>query len=144
LIDAARQAADNEFSADHLIRRLQQFHDETYIFVPAAAQAIAKLDLAAFGAIAANSQRGAERALENQIAETIGLVTLAHEHGAIAASAFGAGFGGSVWALVHESIVDDFQRNWRESYVSAFPATAQRAQVFATSPSPAAFEIAGG
>ena len=38
--------------------------------------------------------------LENQVPQTIGLARSARQCGAAAASAFGAGFGGSVWALV--------------------------------------------
>ena len=46
------------------------------------------------------SQRAAERWLDNQIHETMTLASEARRLGADAASAFGAGFGGSVWALV--------------------------------------------
>ena len=94
-----------------------------------------------FGEIAAASQAGAERALENQIAETIGLVTLAKEHGALGASAFGAGFGGSVWALVHAAEVETFCEQWSAAYARAFPSVAGRGQVFDTFPSPSAFEL---
>ena len=142
LVDAARRGADNEFTAEHLVNRLHQFHDETWRFVPAAAQAFADGNPARFGEIAAASQAGAERALENQIAETIGLVTLAKEHGAIAASAFGAGFGGSVWALVNASDAETFCMRWHDAYARAFPTVAHRGQMFDTFPSPAAFELA--
>jgi galactokinase len=141
LVDAVRAAADREFSAEHLERRLHQFHDETWKFVPAAAQAFADGNPARFGEIAAASQAGAERALENQIAETIGLVTLAREHGAIAASAFGAGFGGSVWALVPAEDVGRFRHDWHAAYARAFPSVANRGQMFDTFPSPSAFEL---
>ncbi len=50
--------------------------------------------------MAERSQEAAERWLGNQIPETIALARLARHVGATAASAFGAGFGGSVWALV--------------------------------------------
>ena len=143
LLDAARAAATSEFSASHLEARLHQFHDETWRFVPAAAQAFADGNPVRFGEIAAASQAGAERALENQIAETIGLVTLAKEHGALGASAFGAGFGGSVWALVHAAEVEKFCEQWSAAYARAFPSVAGRGQVFDTFPSPSAFEIVG-
>jgi galactokinase len=142
LVDAVRVAANREFSAEQLEARLHQFHDETWRFVPAAAQAFADGNPARFGDIAAASQAGAERALENQIAETIGLVTLAKDHGAIAASAFGAGFGGSVWALVSASDVDMFCERWLAAYQRAFPVVAHRGQMFDTFPSPSAFELA--
>lgn len=143
LVDAARAAADTEFSAAHLEARLRQFHDETWRFVPAAAQAFADGNLSRFGEIAAASMAGAERALENQIAETIGMVTLARDHGALAASAFGAGFGGSVWALVPAADVEAFELNWQQSYRAAFPASGNRSAVFHTRATGGAFEVVG-
>ena len=56
--------------------------------------------MAAFGDLVDRSQQLAERRLGNQVPETIELARSARELGARAASAFGAGFGGSVWALV--------------------------------------------
>ena len=141
LIRAARNMANDEFSADHLEARLHQFHNETWKFVPAAAQAFADGNIQRIGEIAAASQSGAEYALENQIAETIAMVKMAREHGAFAASAFGAGFGGSVWALVAADGVEEFCRSWKASYISAFPSVAHRADVFFTLPSPSAFQL---
>ena len=46
------------------------------------------------------SQAATEQLLGNQVPETVWLAREARGLGAIAASAFGAGFGGSVWALV--------------------------------------------
>ena len=44
--------------------------------------------------------------------------------GAIAASAFGAGFGGSVWALVRDADVPSFIEKWSADYAKAFPGPA--------------------
>ena len=49
--------------------------------------------------------------LGNQVPETIALARAALEHGAFAACSFGAGFGGSVWALV-DGDADAFARRW--------------------------------
>ena len=62
--------------------------------------------------------------------------------GAVAASSFGAGFGGSVWALVEEARSDAFMREWRLAYGRACPDAAARAVFFETSPGPAAFRLA--
>lgn len=140
---AAVAAADDEFTAPHLEGRLQQFFDETYRFVPAAADALARHALGEFGDLVAASQLGAEQALENQVAETISLVHLAREHGAVAASAFGAGFGGSVWAMVRTSEVDAFTGRWRESYAAAHRGPSRRSQFFITEPGAPAFELIG-
>ena len=144
LVDAANAGANEEFSAAHLTGRLQQFFDESYRFVPAAADALARHALLEFGEVVAGSQQGAERALENQIAETISLVRIARDEGAVAASAFGAGFGGSVWAMVRSSQADSFIARWRELYTEAHRGASRRSQFFLTEPSAPAFELLGG
>ena len=59
-------------------------------------------DTAALGDLSAESQADAETLLDNQVQETVELVASARRLGAFASSSFGAGFGGSVWALVHQ------------------------------------------
>ena len=80
-----------------LVRRLTHFVREDRR-VPDAVAAFKSADAAALAALALASQRDAEALLRNQIAETVELAAAARRIGAIAASAFGAGFGGSVWA----------------------------------------------
>ena len=140
LLQVAHDAANEEFTAASLEARLRQFHAETWLHVPQAAEALAQRDFSAFSSIVAASQRGAELALENQIPETIQLVSIARELGAVAASAFGAGFGGSVWAMTPEADADRFASRWRDRYLKLFPHTSSRVQVFATRPSAPAFE----
>jgi len=140
LVRVAQEDANDEFSAPALLARLQQFHAETWEHVPSAAEAVARRDWSAFGDIVAASQRGAELALDNQIPETVQLVSLARDHGAVAASAFGAGFGGSVWAMVPAVEAERFVSRWRERYVRLFPQVSNRVQVWATRPSAPAFE----
>ncbi|MGH7649394.1 MAG: galactokinase family protein [Gemmatimonadaceae bacterium] len=138
-LGVARGAA---YSAESLIERVTQFDDETNSIIPAAGEALARGDLSGFAEQVARSQAGAERALHNQIPETIALVTLARDLGAIAASAFGAGFGGSVWALVHASDGDAFCRRWADAYRAAFPVAAGRGEFFVTRAGPPATRIA--
>jgi galactokinase len=57
----------------------------------------------------------------NQTMETIELARSARAFGAAAASAFGAGFGGSVWALVSTSDAEDFRDKWAGYYREKFP-----------------------
>ncbi len=59
----------------------------------------------------------------------------------VAASAFGAGFGGSVWALVRRDDVERFTACWEESYANRFPAHVDRATFFVTSAGPAAMTL---
>lgn len=143
LLQVAERAATTEFSARHLTARVEQFFDETFVLVPEAAAAIGAGALQRFGTLVDASQAGAERALENQVAETIHLQRYARELGAVAASAFGAGFGGSVWAMVAAADVERFTQRWREKYQRAHARSAQRAQFFETGPSVPAFEVVG-
>lgn len=104
--------------------RRAQFTRECEELVPAALAAIRDGDAAALGAAAHASQEGAERTLGNQIAETMTLVRLARECGAFAASAFGAGFGGAVWAAVSATEADTVLQQWQSAYLQRFPSRA--------------------
>ena len=127
-----------EFSVESLVERVEQFDTETNDIIPAAGDALARGDLAAFGAQVARSQRGAEDALHNQIPETIALVRHALALGAVAASAFGAGFGGSVWTLVDAARAGDFRRAWADAYRADFPVASAHAEFFETRAGPPA------
>jgi galactokinase len=104
------------FAAEALRARLDQFVDESLVLIPAAFEALVASDLAAFGRAVDRSQRGAEKGLENQVEETRELPRLARSLGAHAASAFGAGFGGSVWALVSRTEAQGFKDAWEREY----------------------------
>ncbi len=121
-----------EFTGAQLTRRLEHFATESEEIVGAAGDALAAGDLERFGALVDRSQAGAERLLDNQIPETIHLAASARRLGALAASAFGAGFGGSVWALVERSRSAELLAAWREDYLKAFPQRAE-ARFLATS-----------
>lgn len=130
-----------DFSRQRLLDRFDQFLAEAYDIIPKAAEAFAHSDLVAIGEQVARSQEGVERLLGNQVPETIGLVRLARELGADAASAFGAGFGGSVWAFIASDRADDFAARWRDAYAEAFPEPATRAEFMVTRPGPGAMRL---
>ncbi len=142
LLAAAYAGADDEFSAATLAARLTQFYDEVFTYVPGAARALANGELGAFGDVVAASQAGAERALGNQIPATTALVALANELGAVAASAFGAGFGGSVWAMVRRDEAERFTSVWRDRFSRGRTGQLGRTHFFVTAPSVPAFEVA--
>ncbi|HEV8613024.1 MAG TPA: galactokinase family protein [Gemmatimonadales bacterium] len=121
--------------------RLEQFLSESEELVPAAASALARGDLASFGDLVDRSQAGAERGLGNQIPETIHLQQSARGLGAVAASAFGAGFGGSVWALLPADDVEAFRQTWARDYGAVFPHRARAARFFTALPGPAALRL---
>ena len=124
------------FTPQELLDRFEQFLLESETVVPAAAEAVAAADAYALGDIAAQSQMGAERYLGNQIPETIGLVASGRALGALAASAFGAGFGGSVWALVEGEQAESFRVAWQDDYRRSFPNAAASSEFFMTSAGP--------
>ena len=95
-------------------------------------EAFARADAEALSRIVDRSQELAERLLGNQIPETVTLARSARNLGAIAASAFGGGFGGSVWALVPSRSAAEFLEAWREDYRGRFPAAAARSRFFTT------------
>jgi len=124
-----------------LSARLEHFVLENQRIIPAAGDALADGNLPEFGRLVDRSQQGAERLLGNQVPETIRLAALAREHGAAAASAFGAGFGGSVWALVERSRAEVFLTAWHEAYRREFPHHAARSSCFTTAAGAAAFRV---
>jgi galactokinase len=121
--------------------RFDQFVEETFEIIPAVGDLLAAGRVDDLSDLVARSQAGAERGLRNQVPETVLLARSARELGAVAASAFGAGFGGSVWALAQTARIAEFCAKWRERYVAAFPLHADRCQFFLTRPGPAAFRL---
>jgi galactokinase len=108
--------------------------------VPLALNAFGEADVAAVGELSAASQADAASTLRNQVPETSALVEIARETGAFAATSFGAGFGGSVWALADADEADRFAGRWLETYLTKCPERRQ-ASAFVARPAPAAMEI---
>jgi galactokinase len=133
---ALRGRGDAELSAEQLIGRFEQFLLESETVVPHGADAFARCDWNALDELSRASQESAENLLGNQVAETSALVRIAREHGAAAASAFGAGFGGSVWALVKKADAESFREGWRAEYRKNFPNAAPRSEFFLSGAGP--------
>ncbi|MDO4665932.1 MAG: galactokinase family protein [Actinomycetaceae bacterium] len=112
-------------------RRLDQFFHESAEIIPTAADALVDGALDAFGELVDTSQKLAETHLGNQVPETITLTRLARRIGAVASSAFGAGFGGSVWALVPTRSAEDFAAEWKRAYTREFPHIENAQTIFA-------------
>jgi galactokinase len=141
LMATLRRDGAGDWGVEAAVARAEQFCVESLDLVPAAAAALRAGDIAAFGAAVDRSQQAAEQWLGNQVPETVFLARSARERGAAAASAFGAGFGGSVWALVRGDEAPGFIDAWRRSYGSSFPEPARRAIFVPTRPGPAAFAM---
>ena len=130
-----RDPGFSAFDSDSLLRRFEQFSLESEIIVPQASAALSRGDVLRFGNLVDQSQQAAEELLANQVPETIALARSARNLGAAAASAFGAGFGGSVWALVRADDAEAFSNAWAACYHEQFPAASQT-QFFVTAPGP--------
>ncbi|WP_040282098.1 galactokinase family protein [Tessaracoccus massiliensis] len=121
-------------SDEALTKRLTAFVTESEVAIPQAVKGLKAGDFEAFGKAADLSQRNADEQLGNQIPETNRLQALARELGATASAGFGAGFGGSVWALVRTSEAEAFAEKWLSAYVGEFPDVAETASTIVTRP----------
>ena len=157
-------------AAAPLVERFEQFYDESECLVPLTACALSTGDYDLLGKVVDASHRRAVNMLRNQIEETAWLalwarglendLQVAHQlsvraptyqaHSwreveritALAASAFGAGFGGSCWALLRKGDAEKFARQWQEAYDERFPLEDRRTrEFFVTSPGRGAFEV---
>lgn len=119
-----------------LLDRFEQFRLESEIIIPQASDALARSNLTAFGKLVDESQAAAENLLGNQVSATIWLAQRARSLGAYAASAFGAGFGGSVWALVERHQAAHFANRWQKAYEGSSHTGARHGHFFVTAAGP--------
>lgn len=142
-LDRLRTVLRHEPSAEStwLLDRFEQFRLESEILVPQASDALSRRDLTTFGKLVDDSQAAAEKLLGNQVPATIWLAQRARSLGAYAASAFGAGFGGSVWALVDRREVRQFAGRWREAYENSSHTASRDSEFFVTAAGPPTVNI---
>ena len=126
---------------EDLIFRVLHFCKERLQFVPEMKAGIASENRLELFMLSAQAQDAASRLLQNQTPETDFLASAALDSGAIAATAFGAGFGGSVWALSESASAETFLASWQEAYTASFPEAAARAGYFISAPGPAAMRL---
>ena len=139
IVDAIRSVsrADDAFEAELLEERVRQFASESEHLIPAAGDALLNGSLDMLGATVDQSLRTAVDLLHNQIDETVFLARRARELGAAAASAFGAGFGGSVWAMARRSECDGLAEQLMAEYRRRFPGR-EAGEAFVTAAAPPA------
>lgn len=125
----------------NLTDRFTQFYRESKAIVPNAGSALLDGRFDDLAGLVDDSQAGAESLLHNQVPETIFLAACARKIGAIAASAFGAGFGGSVWAMIPTASADKFLTDWQNHYTRQFSSRTATAKFFLTHPCFAAMSI---
>jgi galactokinase len=134
LRELVRQRCDAD-EARALGRRLDHLCVEHLTCVPEAAEALRAGDLSRFGQAVARSQQATDELLDNLVEPTRFLAAEAVRQGAMAASAFGAGFGGSVWAMAPNDAADDLLNRWQSAYEHRFPEHRAAVTFFGTYPS---------
>jgi galactokinase len=130
-----------KFDDAELTPRFEHFLAESEEIIPAVPDSLDESNLTRLGELVDRSQTLGAEQLGNQIPETIALAAIARQQGAAAASAFGAGFGGSVWSLVREQSAPTFLQRWKEHYAKRYPSAAASSEFFTTRAGPAAFPL---
>jgi galactokinase len=138
--DILSKTVHEGYSTSELMDRFEHFLTESNEIIPAVPDPVDK-DLDQFKDLVARSQSRGARLLRNQTPETIWLAEHARSIDATAASAFGAGFGGSVWALVPAAHAEKFRLRWEQDYRQAFPGAARNATFFLTHAGPPACRL---
>jgi galactokinase len=137
LEDLVRAANVPGWSGDTLLDRLRHFARED-ARVEQAVSALRDNDDRRLRRAAETSQADSGALLGNQVNETISLARLALESGAIASRSFGAGFGGSVWAVTERDAT--FADRWLDIYRKLYPD--RQSTAFDARPGPPLMEFA--
>ncbi len=125
----------SSFTTRELLDRVEQFRIENFEIIPAVIDLLRDGRVDDIGDAVDLSQENAERFLGNQIGETAFLQRSARDIGAVAASAFGAGFGGSVYSIVRRTDAGDYMNEWRRVYLNRYPDHRRTSEFFVTRPS---------
>lgn len=115
-----------------LVDRLTQFYVESYEIIPQVSEYLKNGEVDKIGELIDVSHQNADKLLGNQVPETNFLQSSARELGAVAASAFGAGFGGSVYALVKKNEAENFLKEWKANYLKMFLQHDEKSEFFIT------------
>lgn len=124
-----------------LPNRFYQFYLENKIFIPNATKALATRDYTSLANVINLSHNASKNYLCNIAPEIDFLQKEATRLGALAASGFGAGLGGSAYALLRADDVEDFSERIEKSYKRKFPNYSKVASFFQAHPSIGACEL---
>ncbi|MCA9001338.1 MAG: galactokinase [Planctomycetes bacterium] len=118
---ALQTATDLRYPAEDLTRRLRHFQLESEKLISMWPADWTRAHDALIGDLAAQSTGAAQDLLANQVPETLALTEALLEAGALAASPFGAGFGGSVWALIQDDQADSLVQQFQTQEAQPIP-----------------------
>ncbi len=128
------KASEKKDAALDLSGRIKQFLAEERETTPQAIHGLLWRALEEFGDAVSASHRASRRFLRNIASEVDFLHASALSLGAAGASGFGAGFGGSIFAVVREEKAAEFASDWRKEYEKRYPQRAREAAFFPTLP----------
>jgi galactokinase len=114
--------------------RIRQFLLEERETTPQVINALLWGNLDAFGTAVSASHRASRRLLWNITPEIDFLQKSALTLGAAGASGFGAGFGGSIFAVIQAEREAGFTVSWRQEYAKRYPEREGEAAFFSTAP----------
>ena len=112
------EARDKRFLEQDLVGRYKSFFNESRVFIPQAADALVAGRHEILAEVINASHECSKAYLQNISPEIDGLVGLARRSGALAATGFGAGFGGSAYAVIERQDLEGFLARWEEAYRS--------------------------
>jgi galactokinase len=118
--DIAYKQLSGVKDGSRLAERAYQFFRETEITAHAVT-ALADCNMDLFGKLISESHELSKKYLRNIVREVDWLQQSANDLGALGATGFGAGFGGSCYAVIPESQLDGFTKKWKDSYIEEFP-----------------------
>lgn len=119
-----------------LAGRVRVFLLEEHKYIPGAVKGLLWRDAEGFGAALTSSHRASKRYLWNIAPEIDHLQHSARSLGVAGATGFGAGFGGSIVAVLPAARADSFAQEWEEAYARRYPVAAREACFFRTAPGP--------
>jgi galactokinase len=119
-----------------LADRVRHFVGEERVHMPRAIRALLWRDMETFGAALSASHDDSRRYLWNIAPEIDFLKESALGLGASGATGFGAGFGGSIAAVLPAERADSFTARWQAAYARQYPGLAAGASFFRASPGP--------
>jgi galactokinase len=123
-------------AAPALADRVRQFILEDRTHIPGAVSALRSEDLVWFGKLVSASHRASRRYLWNIVPEIDWLQRSACRMGAAGASGFGAGFGGSIFAVTAADHAEELLAPWRTKYRARYPDRAAESAFFIAQPGP--------
>jgi len=121
--------------------RFKQFYLEVVEYIPEAAKALMFRDYETLSKVTNQSHETSKQYLWNIVDEIEFLQKESLKYGALAASGFGAGFGGSAYAIVEAGKEQEFIKKIADAYKKRFPKYAENCLFFRTYPSKGLSEL---